>query len=301
MLERAVAHHQAGRVAEATALYEAVLAAQPDEPDALHLLGLVRREAGRLEEALALIGRAAALVPGQPLFQLNLGAVQRQIGRLQEAEASLRRALALAPGSVEAHLELGLTLLDRRDLDAAEAMLRKGLALAPEHASTHFALAGLLLLDGRYREGWAEYGWRLRMAEMTGAQPVPTVPRWDGSPLDGRTILLEAEQGHGDTIQFARYVPLVKARGGRVVLRCRPEIQSLLGTLDGVDATIAPGQPLPPLDCVAALPDLPHLFGTTVETIPGTVPYLHADPERVRAWRARLEAADASAPDGRIG
>ena len=231
-------------------------------------------------------------MPGQPLFQFNLGAVQRQIGLLAEAEGSLRRALVLSPGSVEAHLELGLTLLDRRDLEAAEAMLRKGLALVPEHAPTHFGLAGLLLLAGRYREGWAEYAWRARMSEMVGAQPTPTVPRWDGSPLDGRTILLDTEQGHGDTIQFARYVPLVAARGGRVVLRCRPEIQSLLGTLDGVDALIAPGQPLPPLDCVAALPDLPGLFGTTIETIPDTIPYLHADPERVRAWRARLDAAD---------
>lgn len=292
MLERALAHHQAGRIGEAAALYEAVLAVQPGEPDALHLLGLVRRAERRLDDALALIGRAATLVPEQPLFHFNLGATRRQLGLLDEAEQSLRRTLALAPESVDGHLELGLTLLDRRELDAAEAALRAGLALDPSHAGTHFGLAGLLLLSGRFREGWEEYVWRERLPEFRGIEPAAEAPRWDGSPLDGRTILLDVEQGHGDTIQFARYVPLVMAAGGRVVLRCGPEIAPLLRTLDGVSQFVGPGEPLPPVDCVASLPDLPRLFGTTVETIPAAVPYLHADPARGRAWADRLDTLD---------
>ncbi len=157
LLEAAVRHHQDGRLADAEQGYRAVLALAPNEPDALHLLGLVRREQQRYDEALMLIGRAAALVPAQPLFHFNLGAVLRQVGRLADAEQSLKQALMLAPDSVEARLEFALTLLDGRTLPMAEALLRESLGLVPDHAPTHFALAGLLLLTGRYEDGWQEY------------------------------------------------------------------------------------------------------------------------------------------------
>lgn len=288
LLESAVVHHQAGRLVEAASRYDVVLAAAPNETDALHLLGLIRREEQRYDDALALIGRAVEAAPAQPLFHFNLGAVRRQTGQLAAAEASLQQALALAPDSLEVRLELGLTLLDTRDLPAAEARLRESLALAPDHAATHFALAGLLLLDDRYDEGWREFAWRWRMPQLVGAQPPSGAPRWQGERLAGTTILLEAEQGHGDTFQFARYIPLVAERGGLVVVRCRLEVQEVLGTLPGISGMVAPGEPLPPHDWVAALPDLPRIFGTTVETIPGAAPYLHADPDRVEAWAARF-------------
>lgn len=305
LLEAAVLHHQTGRFAEAAAAYETVLAAVPDEPDALHLLGLIRREERRYADALALIRRAATVVPTQPLFLFNLGAVLRQVGQLAEAERHLRQALALSPDSVEARLELALTLLDGRDLPAAEALFRESLVRAPEHAATHFALAGLLLLGGRYDDGWREFAWRWRLPELVGPQPPSTAPRWQGEPLTGRTILLEAEQGHGDTFQFARYIPLVAERGGRVLLRCRPEVRSLLAALPDLVETVVPGEPLPPHDHVAALPDLPRIFGTTPTTIPGPHPYLHANPARVAAWVARLAddqarpGASDAAPGGR--
>ncbi len=302
-LEAAVRHHQAGRLADAAAGYGSVLAVAPDDPDALHLLGLIRRDERRYDDALALIGRAAAVEPTQPLFHFNLGAVHRQLGHLSAAEGSLRQALILAPDSVEARLEFALTLLDGRNLPAAEALLRESAALFPEHAATHFGLAGLLLLDGRYDEGWREYAWRWQLPELVGPQPPATAPRWQGERLAGNTVLLEAEQGHGDTFQFARYIPLVAERGGRVVVRCRPEVQDVLATLPGISTLVAPGEPLPLHDWVASLPDLPRIFGTTLETIPGPVPYLHADPARAAAWAARLAAAAArdSRPPLRVG
>jgi len=297
-LQQALAVHQDGRLAEAATLYEAVLAIEPDQPDGLHLLGMVRREERRFDEALGLLERAVRVAPDQALFHFNLGAVRRQAGRLPEAEDALRQALTLSPSSPEARLELGLTLLDRRALADAEDVLRVAVALAPDHAPTHFGLAMLLLLTGRYQEGWTEYAWRWQLPEMLRFGWPVGVPRWDGSPLDGRTILLESEQGHGDTIQLARYAPLLAERGGRVMLRCRPEIKPLLATLDGVTRIVTYDEPLPSIDVVATLLDLPGLLGTTVDTIPARVPYLHADPERVQEWAARLDAGR-SAPDRR--
>jgi hypothetical protein len=131
------------------------------------------------------------------------------------------------------------------------------------------------------------------MPEFVGPQPPSPAPRWHGESLTGvagTTVLLEAEQGHGDTFQFARYIPLVAGRGGRVVVRCQPVVQAVLGALPGISRLVAPGEPLPPHDWVASLPDLPRIFGTTLDTIPGPVPYLQADPARVAAWAARFAA-----------
>jgi FkbM family methyltransferase len=302
MLERAVAYHEAGRFAEAATLYEVALAVNPDEADALHLLGQVRREERRFDEALALIGRAVALVPDQPMFHFNVGSTYRQMGRLAEAEGPLRRALALSPQSEEAYFELALLLIDRREFAPAEAILRSRLALSPNDPRHNFGLGILLLLTGRYADGWPHYASRRGLLGVPAAER-DGVPRWDGGPLDGRTILLDFEEGHGDTIQFVRYAPLVAARGARVVLRCRPELQALLRTVDGVSQVVGPADPLPPVDCTATLPDLPPYFGTTLETIPGRTPYLHIDPARVEQYRARLEAIDGERgrPARRVG
>src|SRR5262249_35066766 len=118
-------------------------------------------------------------------------------------------------------------------------------------------------------------------------------PRWDGSDLTGRTILLHTEGGFGDALQFVRYTSLVQQRGGRVLLECQPELQALLGNVVGVDQIVVRGEPQPDFDVYCPLPSLPLIFGTTLATIPNTVPYLTADPERVEQWRARL-ATDGS-------
>ena len=161
------------------------------------------------------------------------------------------------------------------------------LRLKPAYAEAHKNLGILWLLQGDFARGWPEYEWRWRTKEF--APYVLPLPRWDGSPLQGKTILLSAEQGLGDTIQFIRYAPLVKQRGGTVLLQCPPALRGLLEGVAGVDRVLAQGEALPPCDVRAALLSLPGLLETRLDTIPAPVPYLEAKPDLVEHWRKELE------------
>ena len=144
-----------------------------------------------------------------------------------------------------------------------------------------------LLVMGDWERGWQDYEWRWRCEEFGG---IPyEKPQWDGSPLDGRTILLHAEQGLGDTILFVRYARLVKERGGKVVLVCPKALLKLLARCPGVDELVAPGAPVPPHDVHAPLLSLPGIFRTTPDTAPADIPYLTADPALVERWRLELD------------
>ncbi|MBI3974419.1 MAG: tetratricopeptide repeat protein [Chloroflexi bacterium] len=327
-----MAHHRAGRLVEAETLYRRVLEARPDDPDALQLLGALARDSGRPDLAVELIGsalarapdvpslhvnlanalrdrgdldaavagyrRALALDPDSPVVHNNLGAVLRAQGKLDEAVASLERALALLPDHPEAHSNLGNALMHQGKRDAAMASFRRALALKPDHAEAHLGLAFPLLLVGDYGQGWAEYEWRWQCSSLPIERRPFTQPRWNGEPLAGRTILIHAEQGLGDTIQFARYVPLVAARGGRVVLECQPALVRLFQTVSGATQVIAKGDPLPPFDLHAPLMSLPHILGTTLAGIPADLPYLHPDATLLPFWSARIRAhTNALRPD----
>jgi hypothetical protein len=147
------------------------------------------------------------------------------------------------------------------------------------------------LLLGDYERGWAEYEWRWRTGEMH--LPSFAQPRWDGAPLGGRTVLLYAEQGLGDALQFVRYAPLVRQRGGRVIVACRAPLLRLLAGCAGIDRLADQAGDLPAFDVYAPLLSLPHLLGTTLATVPAAVPYLHADPALVERWRGELAAGPA--------
>jgi hypothetical protein len=183
---------------------------------------------------------------------------------------------------------LGNVLRDQGHLTEAEACYREALRLNPDYADGHFNLSLLWLLQGNFALGWREYEWRRHAQDNFRFAPPP--PTWDGSALGGRTILLQSEQGSGDTFQFVRYTRLVKEKGGRVLLQCPPELAGVLAGCPGVDQWIRAAAAPSACHVTAPLLSLPMLCGTTLETIPAGVPYLAADRARVDHWRACLAA-----------
>jgi tetratricopeptide (TPR) repeat protein len=424
-IEQCLAPHRAGRFEEAARLYEKRLARHPDDPETLHLLGLVREQQGSSAEAVRLIERACALAPDAALFRVNLAVAFRSAGRRTEAVEAAAAAVALHPGNADFHFTLatmlenagrlpeaeasyraalerrpdhadgaynlarllhkreaiadsipfyrralaahpdfisalmnlgsalgrlgeigeatrllsraqslapdnlqvaalqGLLAVDRGDLAAATAILdrlsgarldpgladRLGtlarnagrfedaiayfeqlLAMEPANADAKLAISLMRLTLGRFAEGWPDYRsrWSIdRHATLARRYPVPA---WRGENFAGRTLLVYPEQGLGDIIQFARYLPLAAARGGRVLFECPPALASLFQPFHE-DITIVPQGSTPPeFDLAVPLLDLPILFETKLETIPPRLPNLMAKPDRVGRWAPKLEA-----------
>jgi tetratricopeptide (TPR) repeat protein len=275
------------RLAEALACYREALRLQPDNVGAHMNLGNALQAQGDLAGAIASFQQALRFNPAFAEAHINLGIALHAQERLPEAAACYRQALQLRPDFPEGHYNLGNTLRAQGDLAGAAGCYRRSLQLKSDNADCHFALGMTLLAQGQWRDGWPEYEWRWRTRDFV-VPPFPQ-PRWDGSDLHGRTILLYAEQGLGDTLQLARYAPLVRQRGGRVLIRCQAPLVPLLGSLAGADGVVSRAEPLPPFDCHAALLSLPGFFGTTPDTVPADIPYLHADPARRKRWRAWLD------------
>jgi tetratricopeptide (TPR) repeat protein len=279
-----------GRRDEAIERFRQALQQRPTYAEALNNLGLALTEAGRPGEAAVLLRQAARLRPQMKEAHNNLGLAMADLGRFAGAEGCYERALALDSGYAEAHVNLGSCFKERGRTEEAIACYDQALRLDPKSASARYNQALALLQQGDYERGWAEYEWRWKRPQ-TPPRPFKQ-PRWDGSPLEGRTILLWCEQGLGDTLQFVRYAALVKARAGTVVLECPPRLVPLLSTCTGADRLVSEGEPLPGFDVQAPLLSLPGLLGTTLETVPMEGPYLHAEPQRVERWRERLESVE---------
>lgn len=282
----ALQHHGAGRLGSAERLYRQILARQPDDATALHNLGLIAQQTGHTDDALRLMARSLQLAPNAAAWWFNLGEVHRRLDDMPRAAEALRRAVAIKPDYAQAWDTLASALREMGRYDEAMPCLDRALGLRPDLAIIHWNRAIALLLEGRLVEGWAEAEWRLAYTPAL-RRDFPQ-PAWDGGDLAGRTILLHAEQGLGDAIQFCRYAPIVAARGGQVVLECQPELADLLATAPGVSQVVRRGDPLPAFDVHCPLLSLPHRFGTTLQTIPAATPYLAPDPAKVQAWRSRL-------------
>jgi tetratricopeptide (TPR) repeat protein len=192
----------------------------------------------------------------------------------------------LQPDRSETYQTLGFILAEQGDREAALAAYEQAISLKPDNAEAHKNRSLIWLLQGKLAEGWAEYEWRWKCPELP-ERPFKQ-PLWDGSPLEGRTILLHAEQGLGDTIQFIRYAPLVRDRGGKVVVVCQRPLVGLLASCSGIERITAQGDPLPAFDVHAPLASLPRIFGTTLAAVPANVPYLSADARLVERWRQEL-------------
>ena len=273
-----------GKLIEAVDCFGKSLLLRPEHAEALNNLGNALREQGRLDEAQSALRRALDLRPNVPQIHNNLANVLRSAARTGEAIQEYRRAVTLEPRYAEGWNNLGVVLREVGQIQESIDAHRKAIAIDPAYADAHFALAFSLLLSGDFHNGWREYEWRLR--RKTGSQVLER--NWDGADLDGRTILLHAEQGFGDTIQFARYVPLVMHRGGKVIVACQRELVRLLEHLSGVERVMPIDDPLPGFHVHCPLMSLPLVFGTDRASIPANVPYLAADPASVAAWAKRV-------------
>lgn len=284
------------RPAEAAAACEAALHLRPDLAEAYASLGGARRQMGQMQAALDAFDAALRLRPDQARTHCDRGAVLAALGRTEDALAALDTALHLQPDSAEAYCNQGFALMDANRPDAAMDAYRTAIRLQPDLAEAHFNLGMALLLQGNFASGWTEYDWRWRCSGWPGGSPRhQTLPPWRGEgPIAGQTLLLWSEQGLGDTLQFARYVPLVAALGGSVVLEVQPALAAMLAPVLSGPAVrvIATGDPVPPADRQCPLLSLPLALRTTLETIPPPLTP-QADPDRAAAVRASL-------PPGRL-
>ena len=280
------------RAADALDGFRAVLARAPQHGEARLNSGIALAALARPAEALAEFDRAVTLMPGHPGVHFNRGLALYDLGRYNAAVEAHDAVLAAAPDHAGAALNRGRALAALNHYDEAIASYDKALAARRDDADAHFMKSLALLTRGDYRGGFAQYEWRWRRTGMP-EQKSRGRPLWLGDyPLTRKTILLHAEQGLGDTIQFARYVPLLAAGGAHVVLEVQPELTALMATLPGGAKVIARGEALPPYDVHCPLGSLPLALKTEPATVPAHIPYLSADAAHLDKWSARLASLE---------
>jgi tetratricopeptide (TPR) repeat protein len=282
-----------GQLPEAIAACRQAVSLQPNYAEGYCNLGNALADDGQLDEAIAALQRAIALNPNLPQAHSNLGSVLMAEGRLDEAIAACRQAIALRPDYAEAHSNLGNVLADSGRVDDAITACRKAISLNPGLPEAHDNLALCLLRSGQLEEGWREREWRWKVRKFPSPPRSFAQPQWDGSDLTDRTLLVHAEQGFGDTIQFLRYVPLLARRGAKIILELPADLNRLCESLEGEARIVKFGQPLPPFDFHCPILSLPLAFKTTLNSIPGQVPHLFAEPGMVEHWRKRLAGSGA--------
>jgi tetratricopeptide (TPR) repeat protein len=283
----AIAAHQRGDLAAAERGYRAALAATPDHPHALHFLGVVLYQHHRLAEALPLLERAAGLVPQEPEFHNNLGLALAAADRADDAIGAYRRSLALKPDHATAWNNLGLALQADNRLGDAAAAFRAAIAHAPSFAEARWNLSLALLGQQLSAEAWHAYESRLSIPALWKAEHMHPGPRWDGVVRPGITLLVTAEQGLGDTLQFIRFVQPLAARGARVIVAAPAPLVRLVGTVPGVAASFRHDAALPHYDAQIPLLSLPQVLDITEHDLQSAVPYITADAAR----RAPVAAA----------
>jgi tetratricopeptide (TPR) repeat protein len=273
----------------AVSCFREALRLKPDFPPALNNLGIALAKQGKEDEAEASFRQAIRIEPGNVDALNNLGKLLMDQGRLEDSAAYYREAIRNKPDAAESYSNLGSVLQSQNKLSEASECYEQALRLDPDHSRTHWNRSLLWLLQGDFERGWPEYEWRWTRPEFhrRGFQQ----SLWDGADLHGRTILLHVEQGLGDFLQFIRYVPLVKQRGGKVIVECHPSLVRLLTCVEEIDVLLGFGSPLPPFDVQAPLLSLPGIFRTDLDTIPATVPYLRANAQLVEHWRQELASS----------
>jgi len=290
-VHRAVELHRSGRLADAAAEYRRLLAAHPGDPQLLLGYGTLLLQSGDYERGLSVVDRLLSIVPNDPVALSNRGNALRALDRPDEALRSYERALAARPDYASAYYNRASLLHELGRFDEALLDYDRAIALSPDLVDAHWNRALLHLIRGDYETGWRLHEWRWRGPQSSEVRSF-SQPLWLGQEaIRGRRILLHAEAGLGDTIQFCRYAPLVEALGAEVILEVQAPLVPLIATLRGHHRLVERGDPLPPFDMHCPLMSLPLALRTTVATIPASVPYLFADPAKVGELRRRFGAA----------
>jgi tetratricopeptide (TPR) repeat protein len=352
-LQQAIYHalslHEAGKLKEAKSTYRKLLRRHPDNPDILHLSGLLLRQMGQTDAAIDQLTRAASLVPesfdvhlhlfqalasaqkvpeiestlrilegispndayilaqlgevlvrqdqsgeAEPYFRRSLeedpstisawnglGTILERRGKFAEAEECFRKSIELEPDRAESHYNLGNVLRQQNQIENSINALIRAVTLDPEFKLAHVHLAFSLFMDGQYTAAWPEYEWRWKIPNFPTPERPFRQPKWSGEPLSGKRILVHAEQGFGDTIQFARFVENLVEQGGEVIIECPPALTNLMKSTSGVSQVLARGDALPEFDIHVPLLSIPGILSMDLNDIPKRTPYLHA-PDHVQ-------------------
>jgi Tfp pilus assembly protein PilF len=288
--------HNAGRFQEAEALYIQVLKLAPMHGDAHNLLGCIAGAKGELERAVRHLKRAIEINATIPEYHCNLGETYRGLGRSHDAVACFQHALRMKPEMMESHNNLGIALQDLCRIDEALVHYRRAVELKPDYVEARWNQALCLLLAGRYREGFQEYEWRWKAKSLPAIRELYRDPSWRGEPLRQGLLMLHTEQGMGDSLQFARFVPMA-AKFGRVMVEVEAPLAPLFRRLPGIEQVIIKGEPIPRFSRHCPLMSLPRALDIGLDNLPAEVPYLSAPPEAIERWSGRL----GSRPGLRVG
>lgn len=279
---------ETGRVEEALTAYRDAVTCDPQLAEAHTNLGVLLDRLGLFSEAEPVLRQALALRPRSARMLYNLGGMLHRQGRFHEARAAFKAAVQLQAHFPEALVNLASVLQATGERGEAVACLRAAVRQRPDFAEAHYNLALALLQSGAYAEGWQEYEWRLSLPDALHPSSLPSIPRWNGDSLRGRTLLLVTEQGYGDTIQCVRFIPALAAAGARVVLQTRPALIPLLRTLSGLARVVSTGEPAPEADAWCPLFSLPLHLGISELNLPADVPYLSPSVQDHRRWEQRV-------------
>ena len=288
-LNRGLVLKKLKRVEEALACYDRTIAIKPDYAEAYSNRGLALQELKLLEEALASYDRAIEIKPDYAGAYLNRGLALQELKSLEEALASYDRAIAIKSDYADAYSNRGAVLQELKRLEEALASFDRAIAIKPDYADVYWNKSLAFLVAGEFAQGWELYEWRWKKDTFTSPKRNFSQPLWLGEEdIAGKTILLHAEQGLGDTLQFCRYAMLVAELGAKVILEVQKPLVNLLQNLAGVSQLVAKGSTLPEFDYQCPLLSLPLAFKTVIQSIPNKIPYIHSRADKEDKWRERI-------------
>jgi tetratricopeptide (TPR) repeat protein len=276
------------RQEESTKHFKKAIVIKPDYAEAHNNLGNALKEINQQEEAIKHYKQALIIRPDYVETRTNLGLMYHEMGELEEAIKQYEQALIIRPDYAEAHYQLGNTLQELARLEEAIKHYQLAISIKPDYAEAHYNMGLTYLLKGALREGWRNYEWRYKTKKFKHYKRVIDKPKWNGTSLKNRTILIHAEQGLGDTIQFIRYAPIVANTGGNVIVECHPGIIHLFESYKNSVTFIGKGEPLPDFDVHCSLLSLPGILNTTIDTIPSEINYIHTDKRLASSWKEKL-------------